>query len=93
MKAMVISMWAVCLTLACEKKMQKSYFKTVGDTFCNVSTLLETTADYDLRCALTCGRDAQCMAYSHRGSQCFLHDDFCSSSELLPEAGAYYARE
>ena len=93
MKATVIAMWAVCLSLAFGNKLPQSYFQIVKDTFCNVQTLRENTADSELLCAMQCGSDAQCVAYSRRGSQCVLHDEFCSSTDLLSENGAYYARE
>ena len=90
MKASVIAMWVVGLSVAFAEKLAQSYFLIVKDAVCDASTLRETTARSKLLCAGECRSDAKCVAYSRRGSQCVLHHKPCSWSDLLPEAGAHY---
>ncbi len=70
--------------------MSRSLEGTRG-VFCNALVLRKTSALSVIHCAGECNPDAQCVAYSQRGSQCLLHADFCSSDDLLPETGSFYA--
>ena len=62
-----------------------------SDVYCDGPVLRQTAALSGGHCAMKCRTDSQCVAYSQRGSQCYLHAEVCSSDDLLTETGSLYA--
>ena len=80
----------ICLNVCCAEQLPGIYLKRSKDVYCNETVLRENTTDSEFLCATYCRDDAECVAYSRRGSQCVQHYNFCSSSDFLSEVGARY---